>query len=345
MSTASATLAAVGPAQDAVRKAEDMLTALNVRLSIEAQRVHEARALLASLRADLARATARAEQAGEVATADQARADALVRWAYETGGPVSWMTGLFAMQSMSDFTEGESMLAQVGVHAGTEARAATAARETATKAEAGRRSITASVDDTVAQLTRDGNQMQAAADAQQQVLSGLRGELQHRLAVALAARAAASHATNQAAQAKAIAAAKAKAAADAAKAAKAAAAAGRAVSDSNPNPDPSTVPQPSGGPTPSQQSMDNLIYSIWGQGTTGDQAECIAQHESGDDPNNRNPSSGSAGLFQLMPFWWDGNNQFGWRFDPYDAQQNAVHAHLIWERDGWTPWTTMHYCA
>jgi hypothetical protein len=46
-----------------------------------------------------------------------------------------------------------------------------------------------------------------------------------------------------------------------------------------------------------------------------------------------------------MPFWWDGNNQYGWSFDPYDAQQNAIHAHLIWEQDGWAPWTTAPSCA
>jgi hypothetical protein len=91
--------------------------------------------------------------------------------------------------------------------------------------------------------------------------------------------------------------------------------------------------------------MDALIASIWGSGPSAAQAECIADHESGDDPNNVNPASGAAGLFQLMPFWWDGNNEFGWKFDPYDAQQNAVHAHLIWKAYGWGPWTTGHLCV
>ena len=39
-----------------------------------------------------------------------------------------------------------------------------------------------------------------------------------------------------------------------------------------------------------------------------------------------------------MPFWWDGANQYGWKFDPYDATANASHAHLIWQTDGWAPW-------
>jgi hypothetical protein len=95
----------------------------------------------------------------------------------------------------------------------------------------------------------------------------------------------------------------------------------------------------------SQQQMDGLIASIWGTEQFGAQAECIANHESGDDPNNVNPASGAAGLFQLMPFWWDGRNRFGWTFDPYDPQQNAFYAHLISLQDGWTPWTTAHFCA
>jgi hypothetical protein len=94
-----------------------------------------------------------------------------------------------------------------------------------------------------------------------------------------------------------------------------------------------------------QQQVDALIASIWGTGPAGVQAECIANHESGDDPNNVNPSSGAAGLFQLMPSWWDGHNGFGWNFDPFDPQQNALHAHVIWQQDGWAPWTTRHFCA
>jgi hypothetical protein len=46
-----------------------------------------------------------------------------------------------------------------------------------------------------------------------------------------------------------------------------------------------------------------------------------------------------------MPFWWDGNNEFGWRFDPYDAKANVFHAHLIWKAYGWEPWTTGHLCV
>jgi len=93
------------------------------------------------------------------------------------------------------------------------------------------------------------------------------------------------------------------------------------------------------------QQMDALIYSIWGHGTAGVQAECIANHESSDDPNDVNQSSGATGLFQLMPSWWNGNNRLGWNFDPFDPRENALAAHLIWQQDGWLPWKTMHFCA
>ena len=46
-----------------------------------------------------------------------------------------------------------------------------------------------------------------------------------------------------------------------------------------------------------------------------------------------------------MPFWWDGNNEYGWNFDPYDPQANAEHAFLLWQAQGWGPWTTGHLCV
>src|SRR5919198_1399893 len=104
-------------------------------------------------------------------------------------------------------------------------------------------------------------------------------------------------------------------------------------------------PPPPGPPPPPENRVDELIYSIWGHNAAGAVAECIADHESRDNPNARNSSTGAAGLFQLMPFWWDGNNAFGWRFDPYDPEENAKHAFLIWKRDGWNPWTTKYLCT
>jgi hypothetical protein len=63
---------------------------------------------------------------------------------------------------------------------------------------------------------------------------------------------------------------------------------------------------------------------------------CLMHHESRGDPNAVNPSSGAAGLFQIMPFWWD--HYGGDRFDP---ATNVAVARLIWDQQGyaaWSPW-------
>jgi hypothetical protein len=96
---------------------------------------------------------------------------------------------------------------------------------------------------------------------------------------------------------------------------------------------------------PTTGQVVELIRSLWGDGYDGQVARCVAWRESRYQPTARNSESGAAGLFQLMPFWWDGNSEFGWRFDPYDAEANAYHAHLIWKVYGWEPWTTGHLCV
>jgi hypothetical protein len=90
-------------------------------------------------------------------------------------------------------------------------------------------------------------------------------------------------------------------------------------------------------PPPPESEIDALIYSYWGTGKNGQIAECIADRESGDNPYARSPT-GAAGIFQLMPFWWDGNNAYGWNFDPYDAKENISHSYLIWQDEGFSPW-------
>lgn len=74
-----------------------------------------------------------------------------------------------------------------------------------------------------------------------------------------------------------------------------------------------------------------LVADVWGSDT--DRALCIIEHESGGNPNAVNPSSGAAGLFQVMPFWWDYYG--GDRFDP---QTNINVAHLIYLQQGWGAW-------
>lgn len=63
---------------------------------------------------------------------------------------------------------------------------------------------------------------------------------------------------------------------------------------------------------------------------------CLLWAESRGDPGAVNPSSGAAGLFQIMPFWWD--HYGGDRFDP---ATNVRVARLIWDQQGygaWSPW-------
>ena len=63
---------------------------------------------------------------------------------------------------------------------------------------------------------------------------------------------------------------------------------------------------------------------------------CLMRYESGGNPNATNPSSGAAGLLQVMPFWWD---HYGG--DRYDPDTNIRVARLIWDQQGygaWSPW-------
>lgn len=64
-----------------------------------------------------------------------------------------------------------------------------------------------------------------------------------------------------------------------------------------------------------------------------DRALCLVGYESGGDPNAVNPSSGAAGLFQVMPFWW--NHYGGDRFDP---ETNVRVAKAIYDQQGWWAW-------
>lgn len=61
---------------------------------------------------------------------------------------------------------------------------------------------------------------------------------------------------------------------------------------------------------------------------------CLMWYESRGDPNAVNPSSGAAGLFQVMPFWWD--HYGGDRFDP---ATNTRVARLIWDQQGYKAWS------
>jgi hypothetical protein len=66
-------------------------------------------------------------------------------------------------------------------------------------------------------------------------------------------------------------------------------------------------------------------------------ASCVVGRESGWNPRAVNPRSGSAGLFQLMPFWWRG------KFDPFNPYLNARFAYGLYRQSGWSPWAGGHY--
>lgn len=76
----------------------------------------------------------------------------------------------------------------------------------------------------------------------------------------------------------------------------------------------------------------SLVAAHFGNQT--DRALCIMRYESGGNPGATNPTSGAAGLFQIMPFWWDhfGGNR-------YDPATNTRVAAAILARQGWTAWS------
>lgn len=63
-------------------------------------------------------------------------------------------------------------------------------------------------------------------------------------------------------------------------------------------------------------------------------ALCVMLHESGGNPNARNSSSGAAGLFQVMPMWF---NHFGG--NAYDPENNVRVASLVLAEQGWSAWS------
>jgi hypothetical protein len=80
------------------------------------------------------------------------------------------------------------------------------------------------------------------------------------------------------------------------------------------------------------ESWRALVASYFGDRT--DTALCLMWYESRGNPEAVNPTSGAAGLFQIMPFWWD--HYGGDRFDP---ETNTRVAKLIYDQQGWRAWS------
>jgi hypothetical protein len=305
-------------AREDVRTARAELRSIDLQLSLAAERLHAGRILLATLRGQLSSARSRSTRADAAADDAATAFDSLVRWSYESG--VSSQLGVLGLGTVSDLEEGVGLLSAMAEHQHQVVADAADARAEAARADGQTTSLEAQVTGALAGQASANRQLNAAAARQRGVITHLEHRLHRRIRLAVADRRAAEEAAQQ-----------------------------------PPPPPPPTsgpatgattgpLPGPSE-PAPTTGEIVDLITSLWGTGYDGQVARCVAWRESRYQPTARNASSGAAGLFQLMPFWWDGNNSYGWRFDPYDPRQNAVHAHLIWKADGWGPWTTGHLCV
>lgn len=296
------------PSRASLQRARQQLAALNLRLSslalqydLARRSLDQARGALVQARADSARAAAQEQ------TAEAAQVDA-VRSAYEgTGSELAVILGATSPAQLSERAQFLGIIASQ--NANTVARAIVARRAAGRAASQVARLIRRE-SGLVASLAAEERAMTAAAAAQATIVQSLQKQLQRTFLPPAASRPPASDPPP-------------------------APAAGPSPSAS---PSPPPTPGPPTPPPPSPATVVAMILSIWGNNAAGRTAVCIAGRESGDNPYSRNPYSGAAGLFQLMSFWWDGSNPFGWQFDPYDARQNAEHAHLIWKMDGWAPW-------
>lgn len=102
-----------------------------------------------------------------------------------------------------------------------------------------------------------------------------------------------------------------------------------------PTPTKTPLPQPTTQPAPTG-SIPAMIDQIFG--ANGPAAINVARCESGLNPNAYNPS-GASGLFQIMPGTFAGTSEAGQSI--FNAQANALAAHEIFVRDGysWREWT------
>jgi len=83
-----------------------------------------------------------------------------------------------------------------------------------------------------------------------------------------------------------------------------------------------------------QRERVRMLSKGWRAWSVREALTCI-RRESGGNQYARNPYSGAAGLFQLMPGFWAG------RYNPYRIAVNVHIAADLYARRGWQPWVTM----
>ncbi len=285
---------------------------------------------MSTLRGQLDEARDRSAEADAQAAEAADAFDSVVRWAYETGA--SSQLAVLGLGSVEDLSAGVDFLSAMASNQAQVAASADEARERADEAAAQSASLEAAVRRTLDAQRAAGRDLNAAAKPAEGADRGARTAPpppDRRWRSPTDAPPKRRPQAEQEAQQK---------------AEEQAEQQNPAADEPAPGPTTGPLPGPSE-PIPTTGEIVDLITGSWGTGYDGQVARCVAWRESRYQPTARNSSSGASGLFQLMPFWWDGNSEFGWRFDPYDAQANAVHAHLIWKAYGWEPWTTGHLCV
>ena len=83
-----------------------------------------------------------------------------------------------------------------------------------------------------------------------------------------------------------------------------------------------------------------VLVSIYWPPDLVDRAMCLIRYESTGKATAYN-ASGAAGLFQIMPWWWDEGLPSEYRGDRFDPVTNARAAYYIYGRQGWRAWSVV----
>ncbi len=80
------------------------------------------------------------------------------------------------------------------------------------------------------------------------------------------------------------------------------------------------------------------LVEVYFQAEDVDTALCLMRHESGGNPNAKNPYSSARGLMQVMASVWADNLGVSWNC-LYDPHINLWAAAIIRNRQGWIAWS------